>query len=118
EPRKQMAIETVSSESGEIVTLDEAKLQLGIWDQDMDSYVASLIQQARDFCSRWSDRTLRLSVTRTYATRNWPRDGWVLKHPPVLAISSVTYYDAENVEQTLDAANYQLNLTAEGFGLV
>lgn len=113
-----MPVETVSSESGEIVTLDEAKLQLGIWDDGMDAYVTSLIQQARDFCSRWSERTLRLSATRTYATRNWPSDGWVLRHPPVLAVSSIAYYDTNNAQQTLASSNYHVNVTADGFGRI
>lgn len=113
-----MALETVSSQSGEIVSLDEAKEQLGVWDESQDSYVTRLIQQARDFCERWAERTLSLTATRTYATRNWPSDGWVLRHPPVLAVSSIVYRDTDNTEQTLATSNYQVNLTEDGFAYV
>lgn len=113
-----MALETITSATGEIVSLDQAKKQLGIWDDDQDDIVLALLASARDFCERWSERTLRLAVERTYATRNWPRGGWVLRHPPVTAVDSIAYYDGDNVLQTLDAANYHVNITAEGFAHV
>lgn len=110
-----MAIETVSSESGEIVDLAEAKEHLGVWDDDQDSKVNLMLTAARDYCERWGEITLRQSATRTHATRDWPSCGWVLRRPPVTAVSSITYYDADNASQTLASSNYRVSITAEGF---
>lgn len=113
-----MAIETVTSESGEIVPMSVFKRELDIWDGADDELAEFWFQAARDYIERISERTLRLSATRTYATEDWPSDGWVLRHPPVTAVSSIVYRDTDNAEQTLGTDNYQVNITAEGFARV
>lgn len=113
-----MPIETISSESGEIVTLDEFKRELGIWDSAEDTRATLLLESARDFCERWGERTLRLSATRTFATNDWPCGGWTLRHPPVTAVSSITYYDADDSLQTLATSNYQVNMSEGGFAYI
>lgn len=113
-----MVIETVSDGSGEIVSLAEAKEHLGVWDDQEDSRVDLLLQAARAYCEEWAEVTLRLSATRTYSTRNWPLGGWVLRRPPVTAVTSVQYYDAGDSLQTLTEGNYRTSLTAAGFGIV
>lgn len=110
-----MAIETVSSESGDILSLDQFKRELLLWDGADDSRADLLLRAARDYCERWSERTLRLSATRTYATAEWPTDGWTLRHPPVTAVPSITYYDVDNASQTFNAANYNAKIDASGF---
>lgn len=113
-----MAIETVTSEAGEIVPMSVFKRELDIWDGTDDELADFWFQAARDYIERISERTLRLSATRTYATECWPSDGWVLRHPPVTAVTSIVYRDTNNAEQTLGTGNYQVNITAEGFARV
>ena len=113
-----MPLETVSSQSGEILSLADFKRELGIWDGADDQRARLLLESARDYCERWSERTLRLSATRTYATCEWPSDGWVLRHPPVLSLTSITYYDSDNASQTLSSSYYSTTITAEGFAHV
>lgn len=113
-----MAVETVSAQSGEIVTLEEVKQHLGIWDNTQDAQAQLLLESARDFCERYAEVTLRLSATRTYATDSWPSDGWLIKHPPVTAVTHIKYYDSSNVLQTLNASNYEVQLTEAGFAVI
>lgn len=111
-------IETVTSQTGEIVTLEEAKRQLGVWDSADDARVDLMLKAARAYCEGWGEITLRQSATRAVKCSDWPVGGWVLKHPPVTAVSSVTYYDANGTSQTFSSSNYRTHLTAAGFGRV
>lgn len=107
-------IETVASATGEIVSLDEAKRQLGVWDSADDSRVRLFLEAARNYCERWSETTLRLSATRTTACDRFPAGGWRLGYPPVTGVTSVTYYDSDNASQTWASSNYRVNITQHG----
>lgn len=111
-------IETVESQSGEIVSLNEVKRELGIWDSADDARARSRMEAARAYCEGWGEITLRLETVRTVRCESWPPGGFVLKHPPVTAVGSITYYDAEGVSQTLDTGSYRSHITAAGFGVV
>lgn len=111
-------IETVESSSGEIVTLEEAKAHLGVWDSALDTRVKSDLAAARAYCEGWGEITLRLSTARTVKCDSWPSGGWVLKHPPVTGVTSIQYYDADNTQQTLSTSLYRTHLTEAGYGVV
>jgi uncharacterized phiE125 gp8 family phage protein len=111
-------IHAVTSRSGEIVSLDEAKQQLRVWDPAEDNRVRSLLSAARSYCERWGEITLTQTATRTVKCEAWPSGGWVLKNPPVTAVTSITYIDADGDSQTLAASNYRTHLTEAGFGLI
>ena len=100
----------------EVVSLEAARRQLGVWDAQDDVRVETILAAARDHCERWGECTLRLNVTRTALYRTWP--GCVdLRWPPITGITSVKYYaDGETTLATLDAGNYRATLT-EGGGL-
>ena len=111
-------IETVANASGEIVSLGEAKRKLGVWDDSDDAYVETHLKAARAYCEEWMETTLRLSATRTVQSDCWPLGGWVLKHPPVTAVTGITYYDSNNQSQTLSTSLYRTHLTMAGFAVV
>ncbi len=105
--------------SNEIVTLAEAKEQppLRIDHNLDDSLVTRLIYQAREEAESYSHRTLRLSVTREETFDGWP-DKIKFDHPPLEAVTAVKYYDTNDVEQTLAASNYTVQIPSEGRGLL
>lgn len=90
-----------------------------------DTQIDSFIAAAREFVEKNTHRslvtqTLRLSAagfpvcalpwgyTSLLPPRFQPPHHIYLKHPPVQSITSVKYYDIDNVLQTVDAANYYL----------
>lgn len=110
-----MIEEVVSAVDGQLVTLDEAKRQLGMYDPSDESRVAQLLSAARDICEHDAECTLRQSVVRRRLYSRWPLKCFVLKWPPVLTLDSITYYDTGGASQTLASSNYRTNIDAAGF---
>lgn len=113
-----MALAITSTPSDELLTVSDAKRHLRLLSDDWDDEIASLIRAARDDCERDTGRTFRTSTTRTYKTCDWWCGEWVPPFPPLLGITSVTYYDADNASQTLASTNYVVVLSADGHGRV
>ncbi len=111
-------IEILVSTAGEIVSLDEAKRDLGVWDDSDDHRVSTNLAAARAYCERWSQTTLRLDAVRELKLSRWPVAGCVLRWPPVVSVDSITYRDTEDIEQTLSPAAYRVHVTAQGRGLI
>lgn len=92
------------------VTLDDAKRHLRIDFDVEDMYIRALVETAVEW--------LEVSVGRTLITTNWKVVGqsWPcyrlieLKFAPLQSITSVKYYDADDVLQTLDANKYRIVL--------
>lgn len=91
--------------ANEPVTLAEAKTQLRITHDLDDTEITRLILAAREEAERFTLRTLRLSVSHEETYSAWP-DCIRFDSPPLIAVSAVTYYDADNAEQTLASSNY------------
>lgn len=111
-------IETVASSTGEIVSLEEVKLQLGVWDSAFDSRVRTTLEAARSYCERWSESTLRLTTVRTTEFARWPATGCVLRWPPVVSIASIEYFDQDGNEQTLSTDLYKVHITGTGRAII
>ena len=111
----------------ELITLDEAKEELEIHSRHMDRKLARAITDSIRYVERHSQTTtLRDNVTYRLSMHDWPtyngdRRVWVgnwlqkpitspirLGFPPYKSLASVTYYDSDNVEQTVAAANYRV----------
>lgn len=102
--------------AAEPVSLDELKAQLRIDHADEDDLLGELIAAARECVE---DDTARALVTQTWQLTldRFPRgcassaDYRVieLRRPPVQSVTSVTYYDADAVEQTLDPSAYHVS---------
>lgn len=133
-----MALVITSAPTGELLSVEEAKRHLRLMSGDLDDEVASKVREARDDCERETQRTLRATVTRVLTQRCWwpmgyctsyfgclesrHRDGSYgslkLPWPPLIAVSSVTYYDSSNAQQTLSSTNYHVELSTDGFGRI
>lgn len=93
------------------LTLDEAKAHCRVTTADEDALINELIKAATS--------ELETRCQRTLCETGWSAkfDGFpeivLLRHPPVLAVSSITYIDAAGATQTLAASDYVVDLTAE-----
>lgn len=103
-------IRIVTPPATEPLTVAEAKAQLNIAasDDSHDVELASKIAAARQ---EWERDTSKALITRTIEHRlpMW-LDVIRLTVHPVIAISSIIYVDNNGDEQTLDAANYYLDI--------
>lgn len=114
-----MAVQTITSApSDELLTVEEAKRHLRVFDGSLDDEVATLIRAARDYCERFCNRTLRSTVTRTISDSEWWCDALRLPFPPLLSVSSITYYDTANASQTLATSNYYVATPTDDGGFV
>ncbi len=91
----------------EPITLDEAKAHLFITHNDDDAYIGTLITVARQACEEKTDLSL-ISQTHTGYAGEFSRI-MELRKSPVQTISTVKYYDLENVLQTVAATDYMLS---------
>lgn len=95
------------------VTLEDAKDFCRISHDDEDALVQSLIAAAVEWVEHYTRRAL---ATQTYrvSLSEWPTDGIALPYAtPLQSITSVTYYDGDNAQQTLSSANYLAITTTE-----
>jgi uncharacterized phiE125 gp8 family phage protein len=106
----QTDIEVVTAPSGDVVTLDEVKDHLQVSHTDEDKYLAALLESATDEVQR-ETRYQLLSGTYRLHLRNFP-PAIVLNRVPITAVTSIIYVDAAGDSQTLNAANYQYNLSS------
>ena len=88
------------------ISLDEAKAQLAITHSHEDVHITGLIEAATAFAEEYQRRSF---INRTYTLK---LDDFALEIelglPPLVSVTSVKYYDLDGVQQTLDAAEYQV----------
>jgi len=103
---------TTAPES-EPVTLEEARLHLGIDGDEFDGRLDQLIAGARGRVERTTNRRLIEQGLAIYLDMFPP--GFVLELPvaPVSAIASIQYYDADGTLQTFANASYYTDLIRE-----
>lgn len=111
-----MGLLVTSVPADELLSAEEAKRHLRIINSDHDTEIGDLIRAARDYCERFTQRTLRAAVTRTKTFDEWWRGDFKLEFPPILAspAPTITYYDTLNASQTLAASNYYLDRSTDG----
>lgn len=99
----------VTAAAEEPVTLTEVKEALGITHTEFDAVLVSAwIPAARDHAESYLNRAIINRTVDVFAHRFGPQG---IKLPGGLqSISSVSYYDSDNVQQTLAASNYQHDL--------
>lgn len=96
--------------STEPITLEEAKNHLKVDVSDDDALITVLITAARESAEQYTNRAL---ITQTIEEEFKCFEDILLQRNPVQTVSSVTYTDTEEQEQTWDEENYSLFLTAE-----
>lgn len=91
------------------VTLDEAKIHCRVDHTDEDDLITALIEAATSHLDGWTGILGRAIITQSWR-QDFPRFGCNLRLPlqPVASITSVTYYDGDNTQQTLATSVYEL----------
>jgi uncharacterized phiE125 gp8 family phage protein len=115
-----MALLLTTEPASELLTVADAKRHLRLHDDSLDDEVTALIRAARDYCERWTQRTLREATARTLKMSDWWCKELHLPWPPLLSSPAlaVTYYDTSNASQTLSSANYEIEYSTDGGGRI
>ena len=98
-------LKLVTAPTAEPVTLSEVKAFCGISHDLDDSLLNILISAQREHGESetslsWAEKTLELVLS------GFPTGAIALQAPPIVAVSSVKYLDADGVEQTMPEADY------------
>lgn len=89
-----------------LISLSEMKTALRVDHDADDLLIAQMIDAAIWEAQQTSARAF-VTQTLSLALDAWPADGVIrLWWPPVQSVTSVTYYDADNVLQTVDSGDY------------
>ena len=93
--------------SGDLITLAEAKAHLRVDHSDEDTYIPSLAMAAVSYLDGYSGRLGRALITQTWA-QDYLAFSEVMRLPlgDLIAVTSVTYYDSANSQQTLATSVY------------
>lgn len=108
---KQMVPHSVNrtvAPTSEPVTVAEAKKHVEILDSDTthDNAMSEFIKSAREQLEHDTGYTL-MSQTYTQSFHSFPVEGFFyLKVRPVQSVTSITYYDSSNAQQTLATTVY------------
>lgn len=91
------------------VSREEAKAHLRIDHSDDDTLITALVAAATDHLDGWTGILGRAIITQTWR-QDFDGFGCKLRLPlhPVASVSSVAYFDAENVSRTLSPDYYEL----------
>lgn len=104
-----MKYAVTTAPAAEPVSITDAKLHLRTVTGDTSedyALIYPLITAAREYCENITGRALALQTVKAYP-ESWGL--WRLPRPPFLTITSIKYYDIDDVEYTLDAADYQVD---------
>ena len=109
--------EIVTEPAGEPLTLTEAKLHLNLSSSDTahDTIINQYIAAARLQFERDCNVAL---IVRTMRIRMFDFAEFRFPVGPLASISSVTYFDANNVSQTFASSNYQVDTANDGFRIL
>jgi uncharacterized phiE125 gp8 family phage protein len=99
----------VVAPTGEPVTLVEMKSHLRVDTSADDTYITALITAVRMFIEDLGGITL-MPTTWEFALREFPSYAIELPRPPVVAVSSVKYTPYGGSEQTVNSANYAVDI--------
>lgn len=101
-----MSITVVTPAAAPVVSTAEAKQALLVEHNADDALIDRLVAAATAEAQEQASRSL-VTQTLRLALDCWPADGVVrLWRPPVQSVTSVQYYDAAGVQQTIPATDY------------
>ncbi len=95
----------------EPVLLAEAKAHLRVTVTDDDDYISALLVAARQMAETELRRAL-MTQTWTKTLDQFP-DAIRLDYPPIQSVTSVKYFDTAGVQQTMDPADYEVDIQSE-----
>jgi len=96
----------------EPITLNEAKDHLEINHNDKDNLINMLIKTAREMGEHESARSF---FTQTIVAQldDFPTSNIELIYGPVQSVTTLKYYDVDNVQQTWSNANYRVDIVSK-----
>ena len=102
----------VGNPTTEPVTTSEAKTHLRIDSSDEDTLIDTYITTARQLIERELGQTLATATHILYLDE-FPSSNKeiILPRPPLQSITSIQYYDSDDVLQTWSSAEYQLSVS-------
>lgn len=93
-------------------TLSEVKTAIRVDHDEEDALISSYISAARGNLEQLTQRSF-MDQTWILSAQKWPGRDVELPYGPVQSVSSVKYYDADEVQQTLDSSLYQVDLDSD-----
>lgn len=106
-----MALQLVTGPSSEPITFDEACAHLKADPTESRDYINGLLSTVREMAEQITGRTL-LQKTWRKTLDAFP-DAIRLDNPPIIAVTSVKYYDVDGVQQTLSPTSYYVDAESE-----
>lgn len=101
-----MTVTVITPPATSLVTLAEAKAMLLIDHTADDALITAMIAAATIEAQGVAARSF-VTQTLSLSLDGWPCDGAVrMPFPPLLTVTSVKYFDADNVERTVAAGDY------------
>lgn len=100
------------------VSLVEAKEHLRVIDDSLDGDVSGKLEAAVAYCESSCGRSLRKTQTLKQFYCDWPCNPVRFDRQPVIAISTVKYYDSAGAQQTLSSGNYRLVSSSEAAAIL
>jgi len=111
-----MALTIVTAPTIEPVTLEEVKDHIRLSSTvsgTEDTMLLSFITVARDYCERFQNRAF-MQQTWDYVIDRWPVGNWItIPLPPLLSVTSVTYYSTGGTANTMTASTYIVDVDSE-----
>lgn len=104
-----MALELVTAPAAEPFLLADAQAWAMFDLTGQDDVLTSLIKAVRVQAERATQLTLITSTWRLWLDA-WPEDDIIRLGPPVQSVSSIKYVDLDGVLQTIDAADYRVDV--------
>jgi len=108
-----MALKLITAPTVLAVSLEEAKVQCRAEGADEDALITAYIKAATEWAEHKTGRAL-LPQTWELTLDAFP-EAFELPRPPVVSVTSLTYWDAAGVQQQLDNSGYVLD-NADDFG--
>lgn len=104
----------ITAPASEPLTLAETKLFLRVDFNDDDVPINNLIVSARETFEQETGRQLITATWRGFLDRfpRWSYEAIEVAKPPLLSVASVLYVDSSGVQQTWDAAEYDVQVFA------
>ena len=107
-----MPLFAVSAAGFAVVSTADAKEHLAVLHSDHDTLIASLVGYATELVQNMASiqipqKTLRVTLD------SFPSDEIILPRPPVQSITSVKYYDSDNILQTWSDTEWESDLYAD-----